>query len=177
MRRWTVAALGALVLAPSACGPAVRLGEEFGVTARDAFLEGRTRAVTWDPGAQLRWIEGRNLSGAGLALPGEGEWRLHYTAPGRTQGLVVTVTSLESGAEESPPVSPPGVAIGDEVLAETWLDSPESLAHALAARGEPAPEQVGMHLVPTRPARWIVRVPDETRAWYVDARTGEVVSR
>jgi hypothetical protein len=170
---------GSIMLAAglAACGPALdQLGEEFGVTARDAFLEARTRAVTWDADARLRWMEGENLTGAGLALAGEGTWRLHYTAPGRTQGLVVTVTSLESGAEERPPTPPPGVAVGDRALDETWLNSPEALARLLEVRAGSVPDQVHMTLVPTRPAQWVVRVPDDARTWRVDARTGEVLT-
>jgi hypothetical protein len=176
--RWSaLAGTAFLIAAMTACGPATgRLGEGLGVTARDAFLEARTRAVTWDASARLRWMEGENLSSAGMALPGEGEWRLHYTAPGRTQGLMVTVTSLESGAVEQPPTPPPGVATGDAALDDTWLNSPAALARVMEARAASVPDRVHMRLVPTRPMQWVVTIPDEPRTWRVDARTGEVVT-
>ncbi len=167
-----------ITLLVAGCGPATgRLSPtELGVTARDAYLEGRTRAGTWDDNAGLRWMEGVSISSAGLALPGVGHWRLHYTAPGRPAGLTVTVAPLETSEEERAPVSPPGYTVGQASIGDTWLDSPEVLRRALAARGASPPERVTALLLPLDPLQWIVIIPDEARRWRLDASTGEVVT-
>jgi hypothetical protein len=175
MKRWTKMALAAALLA--GCGPAAeRLAPaDLGVTARDAFLQGRTRAVTWDPAARLRWMEGEAVSPAGAALPGVGQWRLHYTAPGRTDGLVVVVAPLATEQEEGPPVSPPGFVLGDAALGEEWEDSPQVMGRVLAAGGGTPPERATMLLVPAQPVQWVITFPEEARRWRLDARTGQVL--
>jgi hypothetical protein len=176
MNRVTGMVAGAVVLLASACGPAGLTPGELGVSARSAFLEGRTRAATWDSGAQLRWMEGIGISSAGVALPGVGQWRLHYTAPGRTSELMVTVTSLESMSEERAPTQPQGFNIGTRTVGDTWIDSPEAMTRALAARGGSIPERAGLLLVPEETLKWVVTFPEEARRWRLDARTGQVIT-
>jgi hypothetical protein len=175
MRRLTLVGV-AFAVAAAGCGPATVPREALGVTARDALLEGRTRAATWDAAARLRWLEGVGISGTGVALPGAGEWRLHYAAPGRAAGLVVRVGSVETGEEERAPASPPGFVVGEATVPDTWLDSPDVLRRVLAERGGAVPEQVSILLVPAQPLQWVVAFPDEARRWRVDARTGQVLT-
>jgi hypothetical protein len=174
--RWMAPVAALAMLSLAGCGPA-RLASDLGVTARDAFLEGRTRAATWDTGARLRWMEGVSIAPAGAALPGAGFWRLHYTAPGRTNGLVVTVGALETSEEERAPASPPGFVIGDRALPDTFMDSPEVLTRVLAIRGGSVPERATALLVPTEPPQWVVTFPDDARRWRLDASTGEVLTQ
>jgi hypothetical protein len=177
MNRWRAGSLGlgvGLVLGLSGCGAAGLTPAQLGVTARDAFVEGRTRAATWDPAARLRWIEGVGISAAGTALPGAGQWRLHYTAAGRQQGLVVVVAPVETGEEERPAASPPGFVIGDRTVPDTWIDSPEALSRILASRGDAVPEQATLLLVPTQPLQWVITFPEDGRQWRLDAETGQV---
>jgi hypothetical protein len=160
------------------CGAAVGglAPGDLGVTARDAYLEGRTRAATWDGAARLGWMEGVSIAATGMALPGAGFWRLHYTAPGRASSLVVTVGALQATEEERSPMSPEGFAIGDRRVGDTWIDSPEALARALASRGGGVPESVSMVLVPVDPLQWVITIPGEARRWRLDAATGQVVT-
>jgi hypothetical protein len=175
--RWvTAGAAGFVAAAMLGCGAAEVATERLGITARDAFLEGRTVATTWDSGAQLRWMEGVGIAGTGAALPGVGEWRLHYTAPGRNAGLVVTVGSVDTGQEERSPTSPPGFVLGAERVAEPFIDSPEALSHVLAERGGAVPETATAMLVPGQPQQWVITFPDDTRRWLLDARTGQLRS-
>jgi hypothetical protein len=176
MRFVRAVGVGVITAGVAGCGAAGLAPGEMGVTARDAFLEGRTRAATWDAGARLRWMEGVGISSAGMALPGVGQWRLHYTAPGRDLGLVVTVGSVETGQEERSPTSPPGFVIGAERVAEPFIDSPEAVSRVLAARGGAVPETATMLLVPTVPPQWVITFPDDTRRWRLNAGTGEVVT-
>jgi hypothetical protein len=176
MRALTVAAVGMAVALAAGCAPAAVSPGELGVAARSAFLEGRTRAATWDQGARLRWMEGVGISSAGVALPGVGQWRLHYTAPGRTPGLVVTVTSLEAMVEERAFAPPAGLNIGDRAVGDTWIDSPEAMTRALAARGEAVPDRATMLLAPETTLQWVITIPDEARRWRLDAQTGQVIN-
>jgi hypothetical protein len=176
MRILTKLAMTGAVVALTGCGAAGLAPSELGVTARDAFLEGRTRAVTWDTGARLRWIEGVGISAAGVALPGAGQWRLHYTAPGRTAGLVVVVAPLETGEEERAPMTPPGYTLGDARVPDTFIDSPEAMTRILAVRGGAIPERATLMLIPGDPTRWIASFPGEARQWRLDARTGQVLT-
>lgn len=174
MRALTIAAVG-LALALSGCGAAVdRIPpSRLGITARDAYLEARTAARVWAEDARLRWLEGVGIDAAGLALPGQGEWRFHYTAPGRSGEVLVRVGPLETAQEERPASSPPGYVIGDNALDGVWVDSPDVAAAVAAAAGEAFPAT--LLLVPTRPAQWIVRAGDGDGRWRVDAGTGEVI--
>jgi hypothetical protein len=176
MRMLTVVLAGCAVLGVGGCGAAGLSPGELGVTARDAFLEGRTRARTWDAGARLRWMEGVGISPAGVALPGAGQWRLHYTAPGRQLGLMVVVAPLQTGEEERAPTSPPGYTIGDATVPDTFVDSPEALTRVLAVRGGAIPERASLLLVPGQPARWVVSFPEEAQRWQLDAETGRVLT-
>jgi hypothetical protein len=179
MRILTTMVLGlAVVLGSAACGAAAgRLSPgDLGVTARDAYLEGRTRATTWDGSARLRWMEGVSISSTGMALPGSGFWRLHYTAPNRASGLVVTVGALQATEEERSPTWPEGFTIGDRSVSGTWVDSPEVMARVLSARGTGIPEDVNLLLVPETTLQWVVTIPGEARRWRLDAATGQVIT-
>jgi hypothetical protein len=176
MRTLTVVLVACGVVGLGGCGAAGLSPAELGVTARDAFLEGRTRAATWDTGARLRWVEGVAISPAGVALPGAGQWRLHYTAPGRQAGLMVVVAPIQTAEEERAPTWPPGFTIGDATVPDTFLDSPEVLTRALAVRGGAIPERASLLLVPGDPLQWVVSFPDEARRWRLDARTGQVLT-
>jgi hypothetical protein len=176
MRIVTAALAGVLVSGLGGCGAAGLAPAELGVTARDAFLEGRTRAATWDTSARLRWVEGVGISPAGVALPGVGQWRLHYTAPGRTMGLMVVVAPIQTGEEERAPTSPPGYTIGDAWVPQTFIDSPEALTRVLAVRGGSIPERATLLLVPGQTLRWIITFPDEGRQWQLNAETGQVLT-
>lgn len=179
MKSLTTAALGlGLALGMAGCGLALEGSGEgrLGVTARDAFREGGMRAATWDGNAHLRWMEGVSISSTGWALPGVGFWRLHYTAPGRAAGLVVTVGSLQVTEEEQPPAWPQGFTMGDRAVGDTWIDSPEAMTRVLAVRGRGVPESVSMLLVPEVPLQWVVTIPEDPRRWRLNAVTGEVVT-
>lgn len=176
MRILTAVLVGCAGLGVSGCGAAGLSPAELGVTARDAFVEGRTRAATWDSRAELRWMEGTAISSAGAALPGVGQWRLHYTAPGRQMGLMVVVAPLQTGEEERAPSAPPGRTLGTATVADTWVDSPEVLTRVLAVRGGSIPERASLLLVPGQTLEWLVSFPDEARRWRVDARTGQVLT-
>lgn len=175
MRTLTTALL-ALTLA--ACGAATSgiPAEQLAISARDALLEARTEARGWSVDSRLRYVEGLGITAAGRAVQGTGEWRFHYTAAGQPGELLVRVTPLEMISEERAATSPPGFVLGDNAVGETWIDSPTVLETVLRARqdaGAPAAELV---LVPTRPARWVVRFPEEGSArWVVDAETGALV--
>lgn len=169
-----------LALGIAACGAATGsiAPEALGLTARDAFLQARTEARSWSGDARLRYVEGTGITAAGQALEGTGEWRFHYTAPGRTGELLVRVAPLALIAEERAATSPPGFVIGDNALGGSWVDSPRALDAVLDARTSPAAAGVAasLLLVPTVPARWVVRFPEEGSArWLVDAETGAVV--
>ena len=148
------------------------------MTARAAHLEARTDARSWDTRATLRYVEGLAITADGRAVQGTGEWRFHYTAPGKPGELMVRVTPLEMTREERAATSPPGYVLGDNALGDTWVDSPEAVQAVLAARdaGAPVVAATELLLVPTRPARWVVRVPAEgSTRWVVNAETGTVI--
>jgi hypothetical protein len=177
MRAWAAMGLALGVsLGLTGCGTAGLTPSELGITARDALVEARTRAGTWDSNARLRWVEGLGITPAGVALPGAGQWRLHYTAPGRQVALVVTVAPLQTGEEERTFAPPPGYEIGQSGLPDTWMDSPQTLARILAVRGGGVPENATMLLVPGQPEQWVVMFPDDGRRWRLNAQTGEVLT-
>lgn len=165
----------------AACGAATGsiAPEDLGLTARQAFLEARTEARSWSTDARLRYVEGAGITASGQALQGTGEWRFHYTAPGRTGELLVRVAPLEMIAEERAATSPPGFVIGDNALGGSWVDSPEALDVVLNARAEAGAASLAasLLLVPTIPARWVVRFPEEggSARWVVSAETGALV--
>lgn len=144
------------------------------ITARDAYFEARTSARVWDAGARLRYVEGINVNAAGLALPEGGEWRFHYSAPGRSGELLVVVRPLETAQEERTATSPPGYVLGDNALDESWVDSPTVL-EAVRGGGGAGVDMATLLLVPTRPAQWIVRAAEGDARWRVDARSGELI--
>lgn len=169
-----------LTICLAACGAATsRLpAGDLAMTARSAYLEARTDARSWNAGATLRYVEGLGITADGRAVQGTGEWRFHYTAPGQPGELLVRVTPLEMVREERAATSPPGYVLGENALGESWVDSPAAMAAVVGARpGAAAPVTAAeMLLVPTRPARWVVRVPAEGSArWIVNAETGTVV--
>ncbi len=169
-----------LALGLAACGAATAsiAPEDLGLTARDAFLEARTEARSWSADARLRYVEGTGITTAGQALEGAGEWRFHYTAPGRTGELLVRVAPLSLIAEERAATSPPGFVIGQNALSGSWVDSPRALSAVLDARGGSAAADLAasLVLVPTAPSRWVVRFSDEGSArWVVNAETGAVL--
>lgn len=160
-----------------ACGAATSgiPAEDLAITARQAHLEARTDARSWSQQARLRYVEGLGIGPTGAAAQGSGEWRFHYTAAGMSGELLVRVTPLEMVSEERPATSPPGYVLGDNALDESWVDSPAVMETVLGAvdAGAGAAELV---LVPTRPARWIVRFPAAGSArWMVDAATGALL--
>lgn len=170
----------AFALVLTACGSAAGAISEtaLGVTARDAFLQARTEARSWSSEARLRYAEGLAIAAGGQALPGSGEWRFHYTAPARSGELLVRVSALDMATEERAVTSPPGYVIGDNALDASWVDSPDALATVLEARNGTAAAGLAaeMLLVPTRPARWVVRFPDQGSArWVVNAETGTLL--
>lgn len=169
-----------LALPLAACGAATSSipATELGVTARDAFLEARTEARSWSTDARLRYVEGIGITAAGQALEGAGEWRFHYTAPGRGGELLVRVAPLALSREERAATSPPGYVIGDNAVGSGWIDSPEAIGAVLAARGASPAGGVELVLVPTVPARWVVRFPEAgSGRWVVDAGTGAILER
>lgn len=144
-----------------------------GVTARDGYVEARSVAGSWSGQARLRYVAGDSIAASGAALPDQGVWRFHYTAPDRTGELMVTITSLTVESEERPVTSPPGYIIGDSALGTSWLDSPRAMEGVVAGVGGPVEGAVSMLLVPTRPSRWVVRTGD--RRVEIHAETGEVL--
>jgi hypothetical protein len=169
-----------LALGIAACGAATAAipPGALGITARDAFLEARTEARSWSRDARLRYVEGSGITASGQALQDAGEWRFHYTTPGRTGELLVRVSPLVLTAEERAATSPPGYVIGDEALDGSWVDSPEAIQTVLDARSDVAAAGLAAELllVPTRPARWVVRFPAQGSArWVVDAQTGVLI--
>ena len=168
------AALTAALVGCGAASEGVGPGE-LGVSARDAFLEARSVARTWDADARLRWVEGKSIGADGVALPEAGAWQFHYTAPDATRALVVQVAPLETGSEEQPFSSPPGYVIGDNDVGTSWIDSRAVMDAVRAAASEAPSAPVSMILVPTRPEQWLVR-DDGGARWRVAAENGEVLS-
>lgn len=165
-------------LVVSGCGAATEgiAPDALGISARDGFNEARTEAAGWDPQARLRYVEGLGVSSSGLVLPDQGEWRFHYTAPGRSGELLVRVAPLEIVSAEQPATSPPGYVLGDNVLGTSWVNSPAALEAVLSERGGGG-EAAEMVLVPTSPARWVVRFPAAgNERWTVNAETGALVT-
>ena len=170
-----IGAIALLAVILAGCGAAGTASpRELGVTARDAYTEARTLAVSWSPDARLRWVEGENIDARGVALPDRGAWSFHYTAPQTALELVVRVSPLELVSEEHRVTSPPGIVIGDRALDTSWLDSGPAL-EALAEAGAPEPP-ISMLLVPTRPPQWVIG-SELGRRWHVHAETGEVMPR
>lgn len=167
----------ALALGLVACGSAAgRLAPgALGVSARDAFTEARSVARVWSADARLRWVEGQDIDPSGVALPDQGAWDFHYSAPGRTRQLFVRVLPLETSSEERVPSSPPGYVIGENALGTSWIDSRAAMQALAAASPESASAPVSMLLVPTRPEQWVVRGAGDQR-WRVHAETGEVLA-
>lgn len=167
----------ALAAAVAGCGSAAgRLAPgALGISARDAFTEARSVARVWSADARLSWVEGEGIGAAGLALPDQGAWHFHYTAPGHTRQLLVRVLPFETASEERAPSSPPGYVIGDNVLSTSWIDSRAVMQALAAASPSGAPAPASMLLVPTRPEQWIVRDGSGER-WRVHAESGEVLT-
>lgn len=178
MKTIRLASMAALVGILAGCGAATgRLApDSLGVSARDAFTEARSTARVWSADARLRWVAGQNISPAGVALPDQGAWEFHYTAPGTTRELVVRVFPLTTSSEEQPATSPPGYVIGDNALGTRWVDSQEVMSAIAASTAGGASGAVSMMLVPTRPERWVVRAVDGDARWEVEAETGEVLT-
>lgn len=177
MSMMRLAVTAALAATLAGCGSAAGRIDPgaLGVSARDAFTEARSVARVWSSEARLRWVAGEAISPDGDARPDQGSWEFHYTAPGRTQGLVVTILPLATSSEERPPSSPPGFVIGDNALGTSWVDSGIVMTAIADAGGQPS-GPVSMLLVPTRPERWVVRGPESGERWEVEATTGEVLN-
>lgn len=167
-------ATAALLL--TACASAVGSipSEALGVSAADGYVEARSVARSWDASARLRYVEGQGIGADGMADPEGGLWRFHYTAPDRSDELVVEVAPLETASAERPPTSPPGYVIGDNELGTSWIDSGEAV-EAIAATGATPGSPLSMLLVPTRPEQWVVRPASGEGRWRIDAGTGEVL--
>lgn len=176
MTRLVMAAVLALALA--GCGAAAgRLAPgALGVSARDAFTEARSVARVWSEDARLRWVEGEGIAPSGVALPDQGAWTFHYSAPGHTRQLAVRVLPLETASEERAPSSPPGFVIGDNGLSTAWIDSGAAMQALVDAVPAAATGPASMLLVPTRPEQWIVRTGDGGR-WHIHAVSGEVLTQ
>lgn len=172
-----LAGTAVLTIALLGCGSAAgRLAPgALGVSARDADTEARSTARVWSSSARLRWIEGQGIDPGGMAIPGEGFWRFHYTATDQRQELVVEVRALQTTTEERPPTSPPGIIIGDNALSTSWIDSQEAMGAAFTDTTSAPDGPFSMLLVPTRPEQWIIRAGDVTDRWHVHARSGEVL--
>lgn len=177
MRLLTAGLVALVATTVGGCGSAAGgiPGSQLGVTARDAYVEARSVARSWDPDARLRYVQGRNIAPSGVALPREGAWWFHYTAQGQVRELMVAVSALETASEERPVTSPPGFIIGDNALGPSWIDSPEAL-NALTTEREVEFEIADLLLVPARPEQWVIR-PDGGMAWRVNAGTGEVLGQ
>ncbi len=145
------------------------------VSARDAYVEARTTARVWSSSARLRWVEGRGIDAGGVAIPGAGLWRFHYTAPEKRDELVVQIQALQSSTEERAPTSPPGIIIGDNALGGAWVDSRVAMDAIVEAHTGAMPATFSMLLVPTRTEQWIIRAAEGDAAWHVHAGTGEVL--
>ncbi|NIP83006.1 MAG: hypothetical protein GWM90_28770 [Gemmatimonadetes bacterium] len=169
-------AAGTVALLFAACGAATEgiPPEALVVSARDAYVEARSVARSWDGAARLRYVEGEGVAATGVVAPEEGIWRFHYTALDRPQELVVEVSALETASAERPETSPPGYVIGDNALGASWIDSRE-VVEAIAAAGTAPAGPLSLLLVPTRPAQWVVRSAGDGR-WRVHAETGELLS-
>ena len=164
----------ATLLAASACGaPVIRHEAGLRVSAQDALREARLQAVSWDPGAVLRYVEGRNLSPDGYAVAGtEGAWSFVYDAAGRNEQFLVTVSQAGEEHRTRAAQSPTGIVLGSNArVADGWIDSPRALEALRASL--PADTPLSMLLVPTAPQQWIVRAAD--RQWRVNAATGAVI--
>lgn len=172
-----LAVTAALAITLLGCGSATGgiAADALGVSARDAHVEARSVATVWSSSARLRWIEGEGISGSGVALEGEGAWTFHYTAPNRTDGLVVRVMALETTSEERPASSPPGLVLGDNAVSSVWVDS-RVAAGSISASGASVSTPLSMRLVPMQPQRWIVRGSEGDDQWHVHAETGEVLT-
>lgn len=172
-----LAVAGVLAVTLAGCGSAAnRIGAEaLGVSARDAHSEARSVARVWSSNARLRWVEGTGIDAGGIAIPGQGVWRFHYTANDQSQELVVQIQALESASEERAPTSPPGIVIGDNALGGSWIDSREAMDAVRTADTGATAGSYSMLLVPTRPEQWIVRVADASDRWHVHAGTAEVL--
>lgn len=177
MRFVTTILIAAAAAGLAACGAATSAipPGELGITARDAFLEARTIARSWEGDARLRWVEGEGVSRTGRVLPGAGGWRFHYTAPDRRQELVVTITPTAEASEESAITSPPGYIIGDNGLGSDWIDSPDVMAAVVRDADAPAEGTASLVLVPSNPPRWLVRFEEGTRRYAVHAVTGALL--
>ncbi len=175
IRLAVLAAMAGLLLGCGAAAGRLAPGA-LGVSARDAFIEARSTARVWSTDARLRWVAGENISPAGLALPDQGVWEFHYTAPGTTRELVVRVLPLSTSSEEQAASSPPGYIIGDNALGTGWIDSQAVLSAIAASGAGVASGPVAMLLVPTRPERWVVRGEGGNARWEVEAATGEVLT-
>lgn len=172
-----LAVAGVLAVTLAGCGSAAgRIGAEtLGVSAHDAHSEASTEARVWSSSARLRWVEGVGIDAGGIAIPGEGLWRFHYTAPDQRDELVVQIQALQSATEERAPTSPPGIVIGDNALGTAWIDSREAMDALGAAITGAGAGSYSMLLVPTRPEQWIVRAGDTSDRWHVHAGTGQVL--
>lgn len=172
----------AWILVAAGCAPAAQVPpERLRISAQDAAHEARTVALSWSADASLRYVEGTGLTPAGYILPGAGEWRFVYEAPGESEQLVVAITPRTVERAMRPPQSPPGLVLGDATLPANWIDSPAALA-AVRAAGADGPvgggaPTISALLAPLRPPSWIVRIArdGEAQVWRIDARTGEVV--
>jgi hypothetical protein len=169
-------AMAALLLGACASATSRIPGEALGVSARDGYVEARSVARSWDTSARLRYVEGEGIGADGLAGPQGGLWRFHYTAPDKSDELVVEVTPLETESAERPATSPPGFVIGDNALGTSWIDSGEVVEAIVGAGGAPG-APLSMLLVPARPEQWLVRPADREGRWRIHAETGEVLER
>lgn len=174
MTRTLITATLTLALAGCASATGQIAPGALGVTARDAYIEARSVARSWSADARLRWAAGDHVAPDGIALPDDGRWEFHFTAPDESDELLVRVLPLETTSEEQPATSPPGYVIGDNALDEAWIDSP-AVMDAVQDAGATVSARASLLLVPTRPARWLVRVADGPR-WQVNAGTGEVLA-
>ena len=175
MKKLTTALLALPLAACGAATSSISPGE-LAITARDAHFEARTQARSWSQQARLRYVEGLGINASGGAEQGQGEWRFHYTAQGMAGELLVRVTSLEMASEERPATSPPGYVLGSNALEGSWVDSPAAMEAVLEARTGAPGGAAELVLVPTQPARWVVRFPEEGSArWVVNAETGALL--
>ncbi|MGH7476246.1 MAG: hypothetical protein ACRELD_08145 [Longimicrobiales bacterium] len=179
-RRWRWA-LG-LGLALSGCAPAVgpELIAGLRVSARQALGEALTVARTWSPAAELRWLEGWQVSSNGYVLSGDdARWDFVFEAPGQEQQLVVTVTPRSLDSVRRARQSPTGFVIGTNRLPGDWVDSPAVMQEVLEAEPGVAAAGVELLLVPLQRPQWIIRTELNGRdlEWRVDAGTGERIAQ